>query len=98
LGDLTVAARRYGWHGTLIAPFQLAPGITPNHVLEAVRDWAARQRALSLPVEAELLDRFVALRAASASGDATLRAYATDALQTLERENLVHDWAGQAST
>ncbi len=82
--ELTVAPRRYGWHGTLVPPFRLAPGVASVDVLNAARGWAARQRAFPLPVEAALLGRFVALRPAAAPGDDALRALAADALRTLD--------------
>ncbi|MGV2292661.1 DUF1045 domain-containing protein [Trinickia sp. YCB016] len=84
VGALTVAPCRYGWHGTLVAPFRLADGVTSNDVLDAALAWARRQTPFSLPVEAALLSRFVALRPAAASGDDALRALAADALSTLD--------------
>ncbi|QCP54981.1 DUF1045 domain-containing protein [Trinickia violacea] len=84
IGDVTVAPRRYGWHGTLIAPFRLADGVASGDVLDATLAWARRQTPFSPPVEAALLSRFVALRPAAASGDDALRALAADALRTLD--------------
>ncbi len=37
LADLTEAPRRYGWHGTLVAPFRLADGVTQQDLLGATR-------------------------------------------------------------
>ncbi|MER7797731.1 DUF1045 domain-containing protein [Microbacterium sp. NPDC096154] len=44
--DLTVDARRYGLHGTLRAPFRLAPGRTPDELEAAARAFAARRAAV----------------------------------------------------
>jgi putative phosphonate metabolism protein len=83
LTELTHAPRRYGWHGTLVAPFRLAHGIEPNDVVAATRRWAATQRAFALPVEAATLGDFVALRPADPAGHAGMRELAASALQTL---------------
>ncbi|TDY22678.1 putative phosphonate metabolism protein [Paraburkholderia sp. BL6665CI2N2] len=85
LVELTEAPRRYGWHGTLVAPFRLADGVTQAHVLQATREWARTQSAFALPVEAATLGDFVALRPADAQGEAGIRAVAASALQTLGR-------------
>ena len=82
--DLTDAPRRYGWHGTLVAPFRLAEGVTQQDVLEGTRQWAHTQRAFSLPVEAATLGDFVALRPADQQGEANIGAIAASALQTLD--------------
>jgi putative phosphonate metabolism protein len=84
VADLTAAPRRYGWHGTLVAPFRLAIGISAHDVSAAARAWAARQSAFALPVEAALLGRFVALRPADAEGDTALGSVAADALRSLD--------------
>lgn len=49
LRALTAAPRRYGFHGTLKAPFRLAAGCTPAGLHDAVRAFAAVQRAFTLP-------------------------------------------------
>lgn len=84
LADLTEAPRRYGWHGTLVAPFCLAEGVTQQDVLEATRRWAYTQSAFALPVEAATLGDFVALRPADQDGDATIGAVAASALRSLD--------------
>jgi putative phosphonate metabolism protein len=84
LTQLTEAPRRYGWHGTLVAPFRLAEGVTPDDVLAATRAWALTQRAFELPMEATTLGDFVALRPAQPQGEAAIRALASNALQTLD--------------
>ncbi|MFM0199021.1 DUF1045 domain-containing protein [Paraburkholderia fungorum] len=83
LADLTEAPRRYGWHGTLVAPFRLAEGVTQQQVLDAARDWAGTQSPFALPVEAATLGDFVALRPADPDGEANLRHVAASALRTL---------------
>ncbi len=40
--DLTVAPRRYGFHGTIKAPFRLAEGVTENHLRDDLTALAAR--------------------------------------------------------
>lgn len=83
LADLTEAPRRYGWHGTLVAPFRLAENVTQQDLLEATREWAATQNSFSLSVEAATLGDFVALRPADPDGEANIRHVASSALQTL---------------
>jgi putative phosphonate metabolism protein len=84
LAALTDAPRRYGWHGTLVAPFRLDVDLTQHDVLAAARDWALAQQAFTLPVEAATLGDFVALRPADAHGDARIRELASSALQSLD--------------
>lgn len=55
--EITVEPRRYGFHGTLRAPFRLAEGVTEA----AVRDTVASLAARLAPVECEGL-RLVALQ------------------------------------
>lgn len=84
LADLTEAPRRYGWHGTLVAPFRLADGVTQHDVLQTAREWAHSQAAFMLPVEAATLGDFVALRPAHQDGEANIGAVAASALQSLD--------------
>jgi putative phosphonate metabolism protein len=59
---LTDEPRRYGFHATLKAPFQLRVGTTEAGLLEAVESFAASEVAFSLPgLKPALLLRFVAL-------------------------------------
>ncbi|NKJ47149.1 phosphonate metabolism protein [Burkholderia sp. SG-MS1] len=83
LTELTEAPRRYGWHGTLVAPFHLAAGVTQDDLLVAARAWALTQHAFMLPVEAATLGDFVALRPVDQRGEAAIRALANSALLTL---------------
>src|SRR5437762_12791734 len=46
---LTYAARRYGFHATLKAPFRLASGVSPYNLLDAVRAIAQRYVPFELP-------------------------------------------------
>jgi putative phosphonate metabolism protein len=83
LGTLTVAPRRYGWHGTLVPPFRLAPGVTPEGLYAAAEQWALRQTRFEANVEAATLGRFVALRPADEAGEAALRDLAASGLRAL---------------
>ncbi|NPT45040.1 DUF1045 domain-containing protein [Paraburkholderia sp. 1N] len=83
LADLTEAPRRYGWHGTLVAPFRLAEGVTQHDLLGATREWASTQSPFALAVEAATLGDFVALRPAESDGEMKFRQVAASALQTL---------------
>ncbi|RQH05383.1 DUF1045 domain-containing protein [Paraburkholderia dinghuensis] len=83
LTDMTVAPRRYGWHGTLVPPFRLAPGVTPETLYTAARHWAATRARFAVAAEAATLGNFVALRPADDDGEAALRELAADALRTL---------------
>jgi len=82
LAELTNAPRRYGWHGTLVAPFRLADGATPADLLDTAERWAHAQAPFALPVEAATLGDFVALRPATPAAEDQMRALAADALRT----------------
>ncbi|MFC0574940.1 DUF1045 domain-containing protein [Paraburkholderia solisilvae] len=79
--ELTHAPRRYGWHGTLVAPFRLADGVRPADLVDAAQRWAQTRTGFALPVEAATLGNFVALRPAGAEADARMRELAADALR-----------------
>jgi putative phosphonate metabolism protein len=83
LEALTIAPRRYGWHGTLVPPFRLAPGVTPEALFAAAEQWALRQARFEANVEAATLGRFVALRPADEAGETALRELAASALRAL---------------
>ncbi|RFU49445.1 DUF1045 domain-containing protein [Paraburkholderia sp. DHOC27] len=83
VAELTQAPRRYGWHGTLVAPFRLADGVSSRAVLDEARNWAHDQTPFVLPVEAATLGDFVALRPAETDGETAMRALAASALRTL---------------
>lgn len=60
--ELTAAPRRYGWHGTLRAPFALAPSVTVADVLNALHALASNWAAFEMPrLKVVLLDDFLAL-------------------------------------
>jgi putative phosphonate metabolism protein len=82
LAQLTTSPRRYGWHGTLVAPFHLADHVTVAGLLDTAERWAQAQMPFALPVEAATLGDFVAIRPATPSADAQMRALAADALRT----------------
>ena len=64
----TEEPRRYGFHGTLKAPFALADGCDRASVLTAARDLAARCAPFTVPrLAVRPLSRFVALVPAEAS-------------------------------
>lgn len=62
---LTAHARRYGFHGTLKAPFRLADGFAESHLSAMARAFAELQQPIVLDgVQVRPLDDFLALRAA----------------------------------
>jgi len=82
LERLTTSPRRYGWHGTLVAPFRLADNVTVADLLDTAERWAHTQAPFELPLEAATLGDFVAMRPATPDGDERMRALAADALRT----------------
>ena len=80
---LTGSPRRYGWHGTLVAPFHTARGVTPQQVLSEAREWASRVTRFDASLSAVEMGRFVALRAARPADDASIRQVAASALHAL---------------
>ncbi len=65
LRDLTAEPRRYGWHATLKAPFQLAPGCGLEDLRDALHALCGDFPRFTLPpLEARRMDRFIALRTA----------------------------------
>jgi putative phosphonate metabolism protein len=59
---LTADPRRYGFHATLKAPFELAEGRTEEDLLVALDDFAARTTAFDIPqLVLDQLGRFFAL-------------------------------------
>lgn len=81
---VTVAPRKYGFHGTLKPPFRLAPGQAASDLSAAVADLAQRLAPVTLPgLQLRHLDRFLAL---TPEGDeAPLRALAAEVVLALER-------------
>ncbi|APR39885.1 DUF1045 domain-containing protein [Paraburkholderia sp. SOS3] len=85
LARLTNEPRRYGWHGTLVAPFRLADGVQPHDVVDVALRWARTQTRFALPVEAATLGRFVALRPVGEEADSRMRELASDALRAFTK-------------
>jgi hypothetical protein len=77
---LARAPRRYGWHGTLVAPARGAEGIAFDAIVDHARRWARQQRPFDLAVDVAALERFVAIRPATDEGAAAMRALAGSAL------------------
>ncbi|TCF97783.1 phosphonate metabolism protein [Paraburkholderia strydomiana] len=83
VASLTMAPRRYGWHGTLVPPFHMAEGCTQDQVVTAARAWAKKISPFNVPMQAAEMDRFVALRAAQPEHDEVIRGIAASALHAL---------------
>jgi len=83
VASLTVAPRRYGWHGTFVPPFHIAEGYNTEHVVLAAKEWAKRIAPFEVPLQAADLGRFVALRAAQSEHDGAIRDIAASALHAL---------------
>lgn len=60
LAELTAAARRYGFHGTLKPPFRLREGRTPEELDRAVAALAARQQRFFFTLRLATLAGFFA--------------------------------------
>lgn len=62
LQALTKAPRRYGWHGTLKAPFALAPGIGEDRLRDGLRELCRAFQPFTMPrLQVAQLDDFLAL-------------------------------------
>ncbi|BEV71653.1 MULTISPECIES: DUF1045 domain-containing protein [unclassified Paludibacterium] len=61
---LTATAARYGWHGTLKAPFAPAPGVDEATLVAAVSELATRFSPFALPLQVGWLHGFLSLRPA----------------------------------
>lgn len=59
---MTADPRRYGFHGTLKAPFALADGATEQALLDCAARFAAGQTPFSAAIAPQILGRFVAFR------------------------------------
>lgn len=93
LAALTVAARRYGFHATLKAPFTLAPGVSLDALAHQLDCLARRLPALPLGAlrPARLAD-FVALRPAGAD-HARIEHLAHECITSLEHLRAAWDVA-----
>lgn len=79
---LTAEPRRYGWHATLKAPFQLAPGCTLDELCAAVMKFCRGRRPVDLPpLQVSRMGNFLALRPQQASP--ALELLAADCVQQL---------------
>jgi putative phosphonate metabolism protein len=59
---LTREPRRYGFHATLKAPFELAVGVSEGDLQQAAADFAVRQKCFSIgPLDVANLGSFIAL-------------------------------------
>lgn len=83
LAALTAAPRKYGFHGTLKAPFQLAPGTTLPQLTRACDALAAGLAPVTLDgLHLGLVERFLAL---TPTGDThALNTLAAEVVETLE--------------
>jgi hypothetical protein len=81
---LTYAARRYGFHATLKAPFRLADGVTLNNLVDAARAIAQRHNPIELPALVPGWRRG-ALALLPERRDARLDALAADCVLRLDR-------------
>jgi putative phosphonate metabolism protein len=80
----TAAARRYGFHATLKAPFHLAPGESEASLADAVANFATRIEPFSIPrLTIGQLDGFFALLPASPV--AALNRLADDVVRAFDR-------------
>ncbi|QCI63680.1 DUF1045 domain-containing protein [Phreatobacter stygius] len=81
--ELTEDPRRYGFHGTLKAPFELAQGASEADLLEAVMVFADRRPAVEVPrLAVATLGSFVALVPAERSDE--LLALAGDCVRVFD--------------
>jgi hypothetical protein len=81
---LTHTPRRYGWHGTLVAPFRLREGVTFQDMLTAARAWAHSQTRFDMPVAPVEMGHFVALQAVDHQDAERVRVLAESALRALD--------------
>lgn len=82
--ELTEAPRKYGFHGTLKAPFSLAEGSTEADLMAACAAFANRPRAIPVITPAvDIISGFVALVPSAASG--TLNALAQDCVTAFDQ-------------
>ena len=83
LADLTSDPGKYGFHGTIKAPFRLADGVTRGYVSAALAQVCATARPVVLPgLQLQQIEGFLAL---TPEGDGTaLSALATRVVQDLD--------------
>jgi putative phosphonate metabolism protein len=82
--DLTSDPRRYGFHATMKAPFELADGVTEAELVDALDGFAARQTSFALPsLVLGQLGQFFALVPGAHSPE--LQMLAADCVTVLDR-------------
>lgn len=79
---LTEEPRQYGFHGTLKAPFELAPGANEAGLMEAAMVFAERRSAIDILLKVARLTRFAAL--VPQTPNAALHALAADCVEAFE--------------
>jgi putative phosphonate metabolism protein len=80
---LTADPRRYGFHATLKAPFELKDGTAEYHLIDAFKAFAAERRAFTLPrITLGQLGPFFALIPAETSDE--LESLAADCVRAFE--------------
>lgn len=68
LAAITAAPRRYGFHGTLKAPFRLADGVAKGDLIDKMAEFCAVTPGFDVPaLKLSLLDGFLAMTLAEAS-------------------------------
>jgi putative phosphonate metabolism protein len=87
---LTASPRRYGLHATLKPPFALAPGVTYDMLIAAVRALASGIQPFTLPrLGVDVLSGFIALQ--TVNEDEALRRLADACVTELDRYRLAAD-------
>ncbi len=63
INELTRTPARYGFHATMMAPFRLQEGMKEQELLDAISEFTASQRQLTIPpLMVSQLDHFFCLR------------------------------------
>ena len=84
IAGATESPRRYGFHATLKAPFQLAAGASLRDLHDRLAAFASRQRAfLAPPLKVSAIGPFIALTLSAPSPE--MQALAAAAVQDLDR-------------
>ena len=82
--EITAEPRRYGFHGTLKAPFRLSEGVSETELIRAIAEFAARREQLPpFPLRFATLGRFLAM--IPAESVPALHALAAAAVEELDR-------------
>ena len=66
---ITASARRYGFHGTLKAPFRLLSGRNEDELVEHLKSFCAKRTPFEVAMQAGSLDGFIALVPQERSAD-----------------------------